>query len=143
MYGDYDDFNPETAHVLPAMIVKFHQAKLNKEKELTFFGSGKPRRDWIHADDVASACIFLMKQYNGKEPVNIPIGIDYTIKELAETVAEIVGFSGKINWDTSRPDGAMQKLLGGEQLYNMGWKPKVDIREGIKKVYKWYKEQNK
>jgi len=143
MYGAYDDFCQETGHVLPAMIAEMHKAKLDGHKPVTFFGTGIPHRDWIHIEDVASACIFLMENYNEEEQVNIAIGQDWSLKELAKIIAGIVGFEGEINWDTSRPDGAKQKLLSGEKLKRIGWEPKITIQEGIKKTYKWYKEQSK
>ena len=141
MYGDHDDFCPETGHVLPAMITRMHVANLKGDKSVTFLGTGTPRRDWIHTEDVADACIFLMENYEGEEQVNIPVGVDYSLKELVKIVASVVGYKGEIKWDTSRPDGAKQKLLGGTKLYNMGWRPKVGIQEGVEKLYEWFKEQ--
>lgn len=140
MYGACDDFCAETGHVLPAMIEKMHKAKLNGDKSVTFFGTGTPRRDWIHTEDVADACLFLMENYNEEEQVNIAAGEDWSLKELAEIIAEVIGFEGEIKWDTSRPDGARQKLLSGEKLKRIGWERKISIEEGIEKTYEWYKE---
>jgi len=143
MYGACDDFCAETGHVLPAMIEKMHLAKLDGNKSVTFFGTGTPHRDWLHIEDVADACVFLMEHYDEEEQINIAAGEDHSIKELARIIAGIVGFKGEINWDTSRPDGAKQKLLSGEKLRRIGWEPKITIQEGIRKTYEWYKEQYK
>lgn len=140
MHGAYDDFCSETGHVLPAMIEKMHKAKLNGDESITLFGTGTPHRDWIHVEDVADACMFLMEHYDEEEPVNIAAGLDYSIGELARIVADIVGFKGKVSWDTSRPDGARQKLLSGEKLKRIGWEPKLTTQEGVRKTYEWYKE---
>jgi len=120
-----------------------HLAKLDRDKSVTFFGTGTPHRDWMHIEDVASACVFLMEHYSEEEQVNIAIGQDWSLKELASIIADIVGFKGEVNWDTSRPDGAKQKLLSGEKLKGIGWEPKISIEEGIRKTYEWYKEQNR
>jgi len=143
MYGACDDFCAETGHVLPAMIEKMHLAKLDGDKSVTFFGTGTVHRDWLYVEDVADACVFLMENYNEEEQINIAIGQDWSLKELARIIASIVGFEGEVNWDTSRPDGAKQKLLSGEKLKHIGWESKITIQEGIRKTYEWYKEQYK
>ena len=141
IYGPDDDFCPETGHVLPALIQKFHEAKANSMPSVTVWGSGKPYREWIYFDDAADACIFLMNNYDGSEIINVGVGEDFTIRELAELVAEIVGFKGKINFNPSRPDGAYRKLLDSSKINALGWRPKISLREGISKTYGWYKSQ--
>lgn len=140
IYGAYDDFCPETGHVLPAMISQFHNAKVNNLDSVTLMGTGKPQRDWMHMDDVADACVFLMQNYNDEPPINIASGEEYSITELAEIVASIIGFKGTTNYDTTRPDGASRKILDGQRLLAMGWKPQISIEEGIKKTYDYYTE---
>jgi len=138
LYGINDNFHPTNSHVLPALIRKFHEAKVNNLKEVVCWGDGSPRREFMDADDVASACLFLMKNYESSEPINISYGQDYSIKEIVKMGIEIVGFDGKIVWDTSKPNGTPKRLLDNSKLNNMGWKPKISLKEGIKKAYNWF-----
>jgi len=138
LYGINDNFHPTNSHVLPALIRKFHEAKVNNLKEVVCWGDGSPRREFMDADDVASACLFLMKNYESSEPINISYGQDYSIKEIVNMIIEIVGFDGKIVWDTSKPNGTPKRLLDNSKLNNMGWKPKISLKEGIKKAYNWF-----
>ena len=140
LYGPNDNYDLENSHVLPAMIRKIHEAKERGDKELELWGSGKPRREFLHVDDLADACVFLMKNYNKSEFVNIGTGLDITIKELAETIRDIVGFNGKIKWNTSMPDGTPRKLLDVSRINGLGWKYKIDLREGIEGVYEEFSE---
>lgn len=141
LYGPYDNFDLETSHVLPAMIRKFHEAKIKRQKFATIWGTGSPRREFLYVDDLADACIFLMNSYNESEIVNIGTGEDVTIKELAEIIKDVVGFNGKIQWDTTKPDGTPRKLLDISRLTSRGWRPKIGLKEGIAETYKWYLEQ--
>ncbi len=178
LYGPNDNFDLETSHVLPALIRKFHLAKLamqkdwegikknevifgripndfkrslgldpktnlppensSKEPEVVLWGTGSPRREFLHVDDLADACIYLMDNYNGSEIVNIGVGKDITIRELAELIAKIVGYQGKIRFDTSKPDGTPRKLLDVSRLTSMGWNPSIDLEGGIENTYKWF-----
>jgi GDP-L-fucose synthase len=141
LYGPNDNFNLETSHVLPALLRRFHEAKVNNLKKVTVWGSGSPMREFLHVDDLADACIFLMNNYNQSEIVNIGTGTDITIKELAETIKTITGFQGKLEWDKSKPDGTPRKLLDVSRLHGLGWKHNINLLEGIKKTYKWFLEQ--
>lgn len=141
VYGPDSDVDLSTAHVLGALIHKFHQAKINGQKNVTIWGSGEAKREFIFADDFADACLFLMDHYNGEEVINIGCGEDVAIKDLAQMIKEISGFQGEIAFDKTKPDGAMRKLLDNEKLVKLGWKPKVSIREGILRTYDWYKER--
>ena len=138
LYGPGDNFDLMSSHVLPALMVKAHRAKVAGDTSMTLWGSGKPLREFLYVDDLADACVFLMKNYSGDEHVNIGYGSDVTIRELAETVAEVVGFRGALSYDSSKPDGMPKKLLDSAKLNAMGWKPKVGLREGIAKAYDWY-----
>jgi GDP-L-fucose synthase len=138
LYGKNDNFDLETSHVLPALIRRFHEAKENNNTVVTAWGTGSPMREFLYVDDLADACLHLMKTYDNPEIVNIGTGVDVTIKELAETIAEIVGYKGKIEWDTSKPDGTPRKLLDVSKLHSLGFKHKVDLEEGVKKTYEWY-----
>ena len=135
LYGPNDNYSLENSHVLPAMIRKFHEAKQNNLPQMTLWGTGSPMREFLHADDLAEACVYLMETYSDSELVNIGTGIDVTIKELAETVKEIVGFNGSIQWDTSRPDGTPRKLMDVSKLHSLGWKHKIELKEGIALAY--------
>ncbi len=138
-YGPNDNFNPESGHVLSALIRRFHEAKVTGAPEIILWGSGAPRREFIHVDDVADACLFLLDLDKPLDlPINIGIGRDYSIRELAEKIAGLVGFDGKISWDTSKPNGAPQKLLDSERLNNLGWQPAIDFQQGLKTTYDWY-----
>jgi len=142
LYGPHDNFDPETSHVLPALIRKFHEAKISNESSVTLWGSGSPRREFLHVDDLADACVFLMDNYNGRDRINIGTGVDVTIKELAELIKSITGYTGEVRWDTSRPDGTPQKLLDVSRLHALGWEHKTELTDGIKKTYDWYTAQH-
>jgi GDP-L-fucose synthase len=135
LYGPNDNYDLENSHVLPAMIRKFHEAKQRNDSSMTLWGSGSPMREFLHADDLAEACVYLMETYSDSELVNIGTGIDVTIKELAETVKGIVGFEGNIQWDTNRPDGTPRKLMDVSKLHGLGWKHKIELKEGIALAY--------
>lgn len=143
LYGINDNFDLETSHVLPALIRKFHEAKQNAEKNVTVWGTGSPKREFLYVDDLADACVFLMNNYNGSEIVNIGTGEDVTIRELAETIRDATGFDGGIEWDTAKPDGTPRKLLDVSKLQGHGWKSKVGLKAGITETYKWYLEQGR
>lgn len=149
LYGPYDNFHPVNSHVIPALLRRFHEAKARNAAEVIAWGSGKPMREFLYVDDMADACIHLMnlspEKYNEyTQPmlshINVGTGIDCTIRELTETVAEVVGFDGEILWDTSKPDGTLRKLLSVEKLHKMGWSHKVELKEGLKETYKWFLE---
>jgi GDP-L-fucose synthase len=140
LYGINDNFNLETSHVLPALIRKFHEAKIKNEKKVVIWGSGKPRREFLYVDDLADACIHLMKTYSEELHVNIGTGKDLEILELANIVRDVVGYEGEIEHDLSKPDGTMRKLLDVSLLESTGWKYKTELKAGIEKVYTWFKE---
>ncbi len=137
-YGPNDNFDLESSHVLPALLRKFHDAKLSGAKEMVMWGTGSPKREFLHVDDTADACVYLMKTYDGDEIVNIGTGEDISIKELAEMIKEIVGFEGKIINDTTKPDGTPRKLLDISKLHSLGWKHKIPLESGIKMTYDWF-----
>lgn len=142
LYGPNDNYDLETSHVLPALIRKFHDAKVAMQqfnlKPVILWGTGSPKREFLHVDDLADACVFLMNNYDGSEIVNIGTGKDITIKEIAEMVKGIIGFEGKIIWETTKPDGAPRKLLDITKLNHMGWKPSITLEEGIKTTYRCF-----
>lgn len=138
LYGPGDNFDLKSSHVLPALIRKFHEAKERAEPSVTVWGTGKPRREFLHVDDLADACLFLMENYSGSEPVNVGVGEDISIAELAELVGEIVGYEGEIVYDTTKSDGTPRKLLDVGQLHSLGWRAKIPLREGIEKTYTWF-----
>lgn len=142
LYGINDNFDLETSHVMPALIRKFHDAKVNEEPEVVMWGTGKPKREFLYVDDLADACVFLMNNYSDEMHINLGTGEDIEIKELAQLVKEIVGFKGKISSDLAKPDGTPRKLLDVTRLKEQGWEHKVELREGIKSVYNWYLEKN-
>ncbi|MGW3655666.1 GDP-L-fucose synthase family protein [Streptomyces sp. NPDC005151] len=135
LYGPGDNFDLETSHVLPALIRRFHEAVAEGREEVMLWGSGTPRREFLHVDDLAAACAVLLRSYDGDEPVNVGCGSDLTIRELAATVAEVTGFTGRIAWDTTRPDGTPRKLLDISRLAELGWKPAIPLRDGIVATY--------
>jgi GDP-L-fucose synthase len=139
LYGPGDNFHPENSHVLPGLIDRFHKAKLNNDPEVVCWGDGSPMREFLHVDDLAEACTFLMDNYNSDEIINVGTGVDITIKELAETVAEVVGYQGNIVWDTTKPNGTMRKVLNVDKIKNLGWQPKIDFKQGVVSTYEWYK----
>lgn len=138
LYGPGDNFDPETSHALPGMIYKFHHAKKSGAPFVTLWGTGNPRREWLHVDAAAEACLVLMEKYADPAPINIGVGHDHTIKELAELVREAVGFKGEIKWDTSMPDGTPRKLLDVSRIRALGWQPQTDLKRGISEVYDWF-----
>jgi len=138
LYGSGDNFDLETSHVLPALIRKFHEAKVKGEKTVIIWGTGTPRREFLHVDDLADACLFLMEHHEGTELINIGTGKDITIRELAVLMGKVVGFHGDLVFDTSKPDGTPRKLLDVSKLEKIGWKAKVGLEKGIAETYKWY-----
>jgi len=140
LYGPNDNFDLKGSHVLPALIRKFHEAKVSGAPTVEVWGSGTPRRELLHVDDLADACVFLMKAYASPEPINVGVGEDVTIRELAELVREIVGFAGDITLDPTKPDGTPQKLLDVGRVNALGWRARIPLREGIASTYAWYRE---
>ena len=138
LYGINDNFDLESSHVLPALIRKFHEAKISGKKQVVVWGTGQPVREFLHVDDLAAACLFLMENYSGSDIVNIGCGAGLTIRALAELVKEIVGFAGEIIFDTGKPDGTPVKLLDISRLTGMGWKPRISLRDGITATYRWW-----
>ena len=136
LYGPNDNYDLKNSHVLPALLKKFHSAKTENSPEVEIWGTGTPMREFLHVDDLADACYFLMQNYNEPELVNVGTGADITIKDLAIMVKEITGFQGSVQFDQSKPDGTPRKLLDVSKLHNMGWKHKINLREGIESVYK-------
>jgi GDP-L-fucose synthase len=143
LYGPNDNFSPQGSHVLPALIRRYEEARTSQAATVTNWGSGSPRREFLHADDMADACFHLLEHYDGPQQVNVGSGTDVTIRELAETVAEAVGYSGETYWDTTKPDGTPQKLLDVSQLAELGWTAKIGLREGIAGTVKWYRDQQR
>jgi GDP-L-fucose synthase len=139
LYGPNDNFDLETSHVLPALIRKIDSAKISRAASVTLWGSGRPRREFLHVDDLADACVFLMKTYSAAMHINIGTGEDLTISELAHTIARVVGYRGGFAFDTTRPDGTPRKLLDCSRLRRLGWQPKIDIASGIASTYEWYR----
>lgn len=135
LYGANDNYDLQKSHVLPALLRKFHEAKLNNLPSVTAWGTGSPLREFLHADDLADACVFLMKEFNEAGFVNIGVGEDVSIKELANMVKNIVGYEGEIIWDTTKPDGTPRKLMDVSKLHSMGWKAGISLEEGIRAVY--------
>jgi GDP-L-fucose synthase len=143
LYGQGDNYHPQNAHVIPAMLRKFHEAKTNGSSEVVIWGSGSPYREFMYTDDLADACVFLMKNYNDKLFVNIGTGEDLTIKELAGLIKNVTGFEGKITFDTSKPDGTPRKLMDSARLHAMGWKHTISLEEGLGLAYRFFKEEAK
>ena len=135
LYGPNDNYDLNNSHVLPAMLRKFHEAKINGSPEVVLWGTGSPRREFLHADDLADACYYIMERYNDAEPLNIGVGEDVTIKSLAEMIQQITGYSGNIKWDTSKPDGTPRKLMDVSRLTKAGWKASTPLETGIRNVY--------
>ena len=135
LYGPNDNYHPENSHVLPALIRKFHEAKVSSTGQVEIWGDGTPMREFLYADDLANALVYLMENYNEKQFVNVGFGSDVTIKELAETVAKVVGFDGGMKYDSSKPNGTPRKLMDSSRLFSTGWKPKINLEEGIHLAY--------
>jgi GDP-L-fucose synthase len=138
LYGPNDNFDLEMSHVLAALLRKAHEAKTHKARELAVWGSGAPRREFLHVDDLASACLFLLEKYDSPEIINVGCGEDISIRELAELICDIVGFEGQLAWDDTKPDGTPRKLLDVTRLQNLGWRPTIPLRDGIAQTYEWF-----
>jgi GDP-L-fucose synthase len=139
VYGPNDNFDLETSHVLAALLRKAHEAKMRRTRELVVWGSGKPRREFLHVDDVAGACLFLLEKYDSPEIVNVGCGVDISVRELAELICDVVGFHGELAWDATKPDGTPRKLLDVTKLTNLGWRPTIPLRDGIARTYDWFR----
>jgi len=140
LYGINDNFNLESSHVLPAMIRKFHDAKEQGRNEVELWGTGSPRREFLHVDDLADACVFLMEHYDAAEHINVGTGEDQTIRELAEMVRDVVHPAAELKWDSSKPDGTPRKLLDVERLHALGWRHRIALADGIRSTYAWFLE---
>ncbi len=141
LYGPGDNFDLDKSHVLPALLRKAHEAKSAGAKQMQVWGSGSPRREFLHADDLGGACVFLLENYDSPEIVNVGYGKDVTIRELVELVCDVVGFTGELDFDSSKPDGTPRKMLDSSKINALGWKPRVGLREGIAETYRWYLEK--
>jgi GDP-L-fucose synthase len=140
LYGPNDNFDLARSHVLPALVRRFHDAKVEGRREVTVWGTGRPRREFLHVDDLADACVFLMRRYDAAEHVNVGTGEDLTIRELAETVREIVHPGAELVFDATKPDGTPKKLLDVSRLHTLGWRHRIGLREGIESSYRWFLE---
>ena len=140
LYGPHDNYDLAGSHVMPAMIRKFHDAKVNGAKSVELWGTGSPLREFLYVDDMADACVFLLENYSGEQHVNIGTGKEVTIKELAETVKKTVGYEGEIIWNSAMPDGTPRKLTDVTKLHNLGWTHKVELEEGVKLAYDWFRD---
>ena len=138
LYGPGDNFDLESSHVLPAMIRKFHDAKTNNLSSVGLWGTGSPMREFLHVDDLADACMFLIEKYNEEMPINVGTGTDVTVKELAELTKDTVDFRGEILWDASKPDGTPRKLLDVSRINNLGWKYQTDLSSGLRSTYEYF-----
>src|SRR5512132_4283537 len=138
LYGPNDNFDLEASHVLAALLRKAHEAKTRKERKLIVWGTGKPRREFLHVDDLAAACLLLLEKYDSPEIINIGCGEDVTIRELAELICEVIGFNGKLVWDKTKPDGTPRKLLNVTRIRKLGWQPTIPLRKGIAQTYEWF-----
>lgn len=143
LYGPGDNFHPTGSHVIPGMLRRFHEAKVSRAPSVTVWGSGAPRREFLHVDDMAAACYLLMMRYEEPETINVGTGSDLTIRELAETMGEVVNYEGDLVFDTSKPDGTPRKLLDVSRLRALGWSPRVELREGLAETYHWAIENGK
>ncbi len=139
LYGPGDNFHPLNSHVLPALLRKFHEAKVASAKSVEVWGSGRPRREFLHVDDMADACVFLMQHYDDEQLINIGWGEDVSIAELAALLGRVVGFSGELHFDATKPDGTPRKLLDTTRLKALGWKPRIGLEEGVRTTYEWYR----
>jgi GDP-L-fucose synthase len=140
LYGPRDNFDLQSSHVLPAFIRRFHEAKLTGASSVTVWGTGAPRREFLHVDDLARACMLLLESYDDAQTINVGLGDDMPIRELAETVAAVIGFGGTIEWDSAKPDGMPRKLLDTSRINALGWQPRIGLREGVASTYAWYLE---
>lgn len=143
LYGPNDNYDLENSHVLPAMIRKFHEAKQENRPSVTLWGTGSPLREFLHVDDMADACYFLMQEYNGSQHVNVGVGEDLSIRELAELIQKIVGYEGELIWNTDKPDGTPRKLMDVSKIHAMGWRHKIDLESGIRATYRDFLENQK
>ena len=141
LYGPNDNFDLQTSHVMPALIRKMHEAKSSKADHVVIWGTGTPRREFLHVDDMARACLLLMREYEQEEIINIGCGEDIPILELAQLIKEIVGFEGELRFDTSKPDGTPRKITDSSRMFNLGWKPQIGLADGIRQAYKGYCER--
>lgn len=141
LYGPQDNFDPNGGHVLPSLMQRFHEAKLEGRDQLEVWGSGTPRREFLHVDDLASACLFLMEHYDGEQHVNVGTGEDLPIRQLAEMVRDVVHPGAELVWDSSKPDGTPRKLLDVTKLHDLGWRHSIELADGIESTYRWYLEQ--
>lgn len=141
LYGPGDNFHPTGSHVLPALIRRFDEAARSGAPSVTVWGTGTPRREFLHVDDLARACVHLLEHYDEPEPINIGVGEDLSIREIAELVAETVGFDGQLDFDTTKPDGTPRKLLDVSRIKALGWEPQISLRDGLADTYRWYREQ--
>ena len=140
LYGPRDNFDLQSSHVLPAFIRRFHEAKLSGASSVTMWGTGAPRREFLHVDDLARASMLLLDSYDDAQTINVGLGDDMPIRELAETVADVIGFGGTIEWDSTKPDGMPRKLLDTSRINALGWQPQIGLREGVASTYAWYLE---
>jgi GDP-L-fucose synthase len=138
LYGPRDNFDLQSSHVLPAFIRRFHEAKVSNAPSVTVWGTGTPRREFLHVDDLAQACLVLLQNYDSPDTINVGLGDDMPIKELAETVASVIGYQGDIEWDSAKPDGMPRKLLDTTRINELGWKPQISLRDGLASTYEWY-----
>jgi len=139
VYGPNDNFDLETSHVLAALLRKAHEAKMRNDRKLIVLGTGKPRREFLHVDDLASACLLLLEKYDSPEIINVGCGEDVSIRELAELICDVVGFGGELAWDTTKPDGTPRKLLDINKLRALGWKPTITLHDGVAQTYQWFR----
>ena len=142
LYGPNDNFDGETSHVLAALLIKIHQAKINKISSVEIWGTGSPRREFLHVDDLSSACIFLLEHYSDELHINVGTGTDLTIRELAELIAEVVGFEGTFAYNTAKPDGTPRKCIDVTRISQIGWAPRIDLLTGIRQTYEWFAAQD-
>jgi GDP-L-fucose synthase len=138
LYGQNDNFDLQNSHLIPALVRKMHEAKTNNYSAVEIWGSGKPLREFLYVDDMANACIFLMNNYFDNQLINIGCGYDYSVKQIAEIIKDIVGYDGELVFDESKPDGVYRKLLDVSKINSLGWKPKIDLKQGIEIMYRWY-----
>ena len=138
LYGPNDNFDLETSHALAALLRKAHEAKIGNEKKLVVWGTGEPRREFLHVDDLASACLFLLEKYDSPKIINVGCGEDISIRELVELICSVVGFDGELAWDTTKPDGTPRKLLDITKLRDLGWRPTIPLRDGVAQTYDWF-----